>query len=232
MNTEQMREALQCCIAALERVHHATEADRLAAADKARAVLANITKEPADGWLQDGGLLYRLTDGKCPENRDEISVTMANGSRTPEARARRAGELLDRIRGGYVTHPQEPARVGGVPEGFDVQHQMATGGGLVLPVFVVRDTSTQLAEDVFQDGSPVVYALLKAWLTAAPQAPADARMVAAPVESYPTQDQAFYAFWYSHMKGELMQPPLAGISHSTARYIWDAAMSAKAGEKA
>jgi hypothetical protein len=126
----------------------------------------------------------------------------------------------------------QAARVGGVPEGFDVQHHMAIGAGLVFPMFVVRDTFTQVSVDVFQDESPVVYALLKAWLTAAPQAPADARMVAAPVESYPTQDQAFYAFWYSHMKGELMQPPLAGISHSTARYIWDAAMSAKAGEKA
>lgn len=54
--------------------------------------------EQADGWLQDGGLLYRLTDGRRPESRDEINVTMADCSRSPEARARRAGELLDRIR--------------------------------------------------------------------------------------------------------------------------------------
>lgn len=51
-----------------------------------------------DGWLQDGGLLYRLTDGRRPENRDEINVTMADGSRSAESRTRRAGELLDRIR--------------------------------------------------------------------------------------------------------------------------------------
>lgn len=55
--------------------------------------------EPSDdGWMQDGGLLYRLTDGPRPKNRDEINVTMADGSRSDEARARRAGELLERIR--------------------------------------------------------------------------------------------------------------------------------------
>lgn len=63
---------------------------------------------PADSWLQEGSLLYRLTDGHRPENRDEINVTMADGSRTPEARARRAGELLDRIRGGYSQAAAEP----------------------------------------------------------------------------------------------------------------------------
>lgn len=51
-----------------------------------------------DGWLQEAGLLYRLTDGIRPENRDEINVTMADGSRSPEARARRASELLNLIR--------------------------------------------------------------------------------------------------------------------------------------
>ncbi len=61
-----------------------------------------------DGWLQDGGLLYRLTDGRRPENRDEINVTMADGSRSPEARARRAGELLDRIRATNPPAQQEP----------------------------------------------------------------------------------------------------------------------------
>jgi hypothetical protein len=67
-----------------------------------RALLATPPAQPTptDGWLQDGGLLYRLTDGGNPQNRDEINVTMADGSRSPEARARRAGELLDRIRAG------------------------------------------------------------------------------------------------------------------------------------
>ena len=51
-----------------------------------------------DGWLQEGSLLYRLTDGRKPQNRDEINVTMADESRSVESRTRRAGELLDRIR--------------------------------------------------------------------------------------------------------------------------------------
>lgn len=56
--------------------------------------------------------------------------------------------------------------------------------------------------------------------------PAEGRDIkAAPVESYPAQDQAFHTFWYSHMQGDLMQPPLAGVSHSTARYIWDSALA-------
>lgn len=53
---------------------------------------------PSDGWLHENGLLYRLTDEKYPCNRDEISVTMADGSRSIESRSRRALELLDRIR--------------------------------------------------------------------------------------------------------------------------------------
>jgi hypothetical protein len=53
---------------------------------------------PSDGWLQEGSLLYRVTNDRYAENRDEINVTMADGSHSPEARTRRAGELLDRIR--------------------------------------------------------------------------------------------------------------------------------------
>lgn len=49
------------------------------------------------GWLREGGMVYRLTDERRPTNRDEIRVTMADGSRTPEACARRAGALLDRL---------------------------------------------------------------------------------------------------------------------------------------
>ena len=65
-----------------------------------------------DGWLQDGGLLYRLTDERRPQNRDEINVTMADGSRSNEARARRAGELLDRIR---AAAPQAPDDLKAIP---------------------------------------------------------------------------------------------------------------------
>ena len=65
-----------------------------------------LTEQPAqqqepvanDGWLQSGGLLYRLTDERRPQNRDEINVTMVDGSRSIESCTRRAGELLDRIR--------------------------------------------------------------------------------------------------------------------------------------
>lgn len=55
-------------------------------------------KSVEDGWLQDGPLLYRLTDEPKPRNRDEIIVAMVNSSRTEEARTWRAGELLDAIR--------------------------------------------------------------------------------------------------------------------------------------
>jgi len=65
------------------------------------------------------------------------------------------------------------------------------------------------------------------WDGSAWQQPSGGEVKAAPVESYPAQDQAFHAFWYSHMLDDLMQPPLAGISHSTARYIWDSALAPK-----
>jgi len=45
-------------------------------------------------WLQSGGLLYRLTDERHPQNCDEINVTMADGSRDNAARAARASEIL------------------------------------------------------------------------------------------------------------------------------------------
>ena len=57
-----------------------------------------MRKQAEDGWIQDGHLLYRLTDGHRPRNRAEINVTMANSSRTKEARTRRASELLHAIR--------------------------------------------------------------------------------------------------------------------------------------
>ena len=67
-----------------------------------------LRKQAEDGWIQDGPLLYRLTDERRPKNRDEIIVTMANSSRTEEARTRRAGELLDAIRAAapQAVHPE------------------------------------------------------------------------------------------------------------------------------
>ena len=67
-----------------------------------------LRKQAGDGWIQEGPLLYRLTDERRPKNRDEIIVTMANSSRTEEARTRRAGELLDAIRAAapQAVHPE------------------------------------------------------------------------------------------------------------------------------
>jgi hypothetical protein len=49
--------------------------------------------------------------------------------------------------------------------------------------------------------------------------------------NYSPEDRAFFDFWYGHMVGDMMQAPLAGVTHSTARYIWDAARrSAAIGE--
>lgn len=81
--------------------------------DGVASLAANAGSEPVapDGWLHANGLLYRLTDERHPCNRDEINVTMADGSRSIESRSRRALELLDRIR---ATHPSPPeGMVGG-----------------------------------------------------------------------------------------------------------------------
>ena len=53
--------------------------------------------------------------------------------------------------------------------------------------------------------------------------PQKSRIVAASMNSYPEADQRFFNFWYGHMFEDLMQPPLVGIDHATARYIWNAA---------
>ncbi|MDR6768661.1 hypothetical protein J2W88_003965 [Acidovorax delafieldii] len=79
-----------------------------AAFEAGRASLsANAGEPPRDGWLHENGLLYRLTDERHPCNRDEINVTMADGSRSVEARSRRALELLDRIRAAPPTAQAE-----------------------------------------------------------------------------------------------------------------------------
>jgi len=87
---------------ALRRIKHesASLADAQVIALEALSLptQAGAVDVPTDGWLQDGGLLYRLTDDRNPKNRDEIYVTMADGSRSDASRTRRAGELLDRIR--------------------------------------------------------------------------------------------------------------------------------------
>ena len=90
-----------------------------------RAALAEPAPVQSDGWLQDGSLLYRLTAEKRPQNRDEINVTMADGSRTAEARTRRAGELLDRIR----QRPAPPADVPMLTDEELVEHYCAIADG-------------------------------------------------------------------------------------------------------
>lgn len=78
--------------------------EQLQRLERVPATLAAPQPSPAaqscesDGWLHENGLLYRLTDERYPTNRDEINVTMADGSRSIESRSRRALELLNRIR--------------------------------------------------------------------------------------------------------------------------------------
>lgn len=50
-----------------------------------------------EDWLRDGSLLYRLTDSHKPQNRDEINITMTDGSRELEVRERRAKQLLEML---------------------------------------------------------------------------------------------------------------------------------------
>ena len=49
------------------------------------------------GWLRSGSLLYRLTNEPRPQNRDEINVTMAQGSREADKRERRARQLKEML---------------------------------------------------------------------------------------------------------------------------------------
>lgn len=50
------------------------------------------------------------------------------------------------------------------------------------------------------------------------------KLSAKPIGEYTPEDQAFYRFWYGHMRNDMMQPPLTDVSHATARYVWDAAL--------
>ena len=60
-----------------------------------------------------------------------------------------------------------------------------------------------------------------------PPLPEPGQISGAPMASYSPEDQAFFRFWYGHMLGDLMQPPLVDVRHTTARYIWDAAILAE-----
>ena len=105
--SEALRKAAQAALTALENldgIDTETECVTICVGDEINALRAALAEPeqsepvPSDGWLQEGSLLYRLTNDRHAENRDEINVTMADGSRSEASRTRRAGELLDRIR--------------------------------------------------------------------------------------------------------------------------------------
>lgn len=85
--------------------------DHINALDNAIAIQRGTVKLPGavaaegeaswNGWRRVGSLLYRLTDGRRPENRDEINVTMADGSREDAPREERARELLALLDGTF-----------------------------------------------------------------------------------------------------------------------------------
>ncbi|KGX69265.1 putative membrane protein [Burkholderia pseudomallei TSV28] len=59
----------------------------------------NDEQNTAPNWLQEGDLLYRLTIDTHRQNHDEIYVTLAEGSRDIRARAARAAELREALKG-------------------------------------------------------------------------------------------------------------------------------------
>lgn len=66
-------------------------------------------------WLQDRTLLYRLSDDRHPVNRDEIRVTMAEGSRDDQTCTQQATALLALLlaEGGWI--PMDAAPRDGTP---------------------------------------------------------------------------------------------------------------------
>jgi len=77
---------------------------------KARAELLAALAQPeqAGEWLVSGGLVYRLTKERCPQNCDEVNVTMVNGSRDDGMRNSKAIQIAAML----SSHP--PAQ----PEGI------------------------------------------------------------------------------------------------------------------
>jgi hypothetical protein len=61
-----------------ERIAFDKNVAKLSIVEKWTAEDENASKS---GWLRSGSLLYRLTNERTPQNRDEINVTMAQGSR-------------------------------------------------------------------------------------------------------------------------------------------------------
>ncbi|QTP32779.1 hypothetical protein B7759_01357 [Burkholderia glumae] len=88
--TDEQRAAINMAISVLTPLAMDEYGDAL------RALLTSprAAVPAADPWLISGSLLYRLTDERRPTNRDEISVTMADGSRESVAREARARQIL------------------------------------------------------------------------------------------------------------------------------------------
>lgn len=105
-----------------------------------------LRKQAEDDWIQEGPLLYRLTDERRPKNRDEISVTMANSSRTEEARTRRAGELLDAIRAAAPQAVQAavPDGAGFYEASVEIIRAVCASGAAVA----IKDDCSLFVEDV------------------------------------------------------------------------------------
>lgn len=119
---------------------------------------------PASGWLRDGSMVYRLTDQRIPSNRDEISVTMVDGSRDWDRR----GEQAERIRQMLSVNVAAPA---GMPElGSIVGNDAAWKFVEAMP--------HRIPGPIWNDLKPALYAALlhfhgqMANLAAAPSGPA------------------------------------------------------------
>lgn len=108
--------------------------------------------------------------------RELGELMRTSGQRTLTVRGQAAVDTLDAIEKARAALALPTAAP--VDERYEVDHQVATGGGKSSPLFVVRDKTTQLAEDVFADEHPVLYGLLQA--RAALQSSADVRDVSKP----------------------------------------------------
>jgi hypothetical protein len=73
-------------------MYHATIHKPLPAGTKLYDAPQPAPKIDAGGWLRDGSLIYRLSEGR---NVDEINVNMAAGSRSYQACSWRAAMILE-----------------------------------------------------------------------------------------------------------------------------------------
>lgn len=134
--TDEQREALQHAINAAEEDCAYTTATTL------RTIIATHPRQPGQpertdthGWLRSGSLLYRLTDERHPQNRDEINVTMAGGSRADAGRIARAVQLLE-----FLSRQPEP-RAEVTDEQPSLTNPLTPYGMLVRALRIVSGTT-------------------------------------------------------------------------------------------